>query len=57
MTEIFGVIYKTTNNTNGKTYVGKSTRKGRNLESYFGSGRSLKKEVKNIYIYLFKRII
>jgi group I intron endonuclease len=38
MNTIFGVIYKTTNNINGKFYVGKTTLTKKRYERYFGSG-------------------
>lgn len=41
------VIYKTTNLINGKTYIGQTTKQGRTLDLYLGSGvyliRSIKK--------------
>jgi len=39
--EVYGVIYKTTNIINDKTYVGQTTKKGIKLERYLGSGTYL----------------
>lgn len=46
LSEVYGVVYKVTNLNNGKIYVGKSTRKGKSLDEYLGSGRIIIRAVK-----------
>jgi group I intron endonuclease len=46
MEEPYGVIYKTTNLINGKTYIGQHIYKRKKSSSYFGSGIHIKASIK-----------
>lgn len=60
----YGVVYKTTNLLNGKIYIGQTIQKGKQLETYLGSGVSLRnaiikygkdKFIKYIIFYAFDK--
>jgi len=42
----FGLIYETTYLNTGETYIGQTTKKGKKLNSYFGSGIRIKRIIK-----------
>lgn len=42
----YGYVYKTTNEANGKIYVGQTIKQGVKLRSYLGSGRNIQRAIK-----------
>jgi len=42
----YGYVYKTTNEINGKTYIGQTIKQGAQLRAYLGSGRNIQKAIK-----------
>ena len=54
---VYGVIYKITNLINGKTYVGQTTKTGKTLDNYLGSGKILKQAIKKYERNNFSKII
>ena len=51
------IIYKTTNLINNKIYIGKTLKKGKRFEKYFGSGIAIQKAIKKYGIRNFKKEI
>ena len=49
----YGYIYKTTNNINGKIYIGKKT-SSVFIEDYYGTGSKIKKAITEFGIENFK---